>query len=114
MGLLLAACSIAIFGFTWAKFQGPAGIDQLNQFSNAAGVLTRILTVFDALRQIAIWFNAGKTGAGPLTVPMPAKTNPQPAATKQPVNFEDFYNDDPVGKGLGLPPKMTTPAVTFP
>ena len=117
MGLLLAASAITVFGFTWAKFQGPAGIDRLNQFGNAAGVLTRVLTVFDALRQIAIWFSGGKHGQGPLSVPMPAKAAAPVAPVRpaaQPMSVNDFYIDDPVGKDLGLPPKMTAPAVTFP
>lgn len=119
MGLLLAASAITVFGFTWAKFQGPAGIDRLNQFGNAAGVLTRVLTVFDALRQVAIWFGGGKQGSGPLTVPMPAKAGvPAPTAPiarpTQSMPIDDFYIGDPVGKDLGLPPKMTAPAVTFP
>jgi hypothetical protein len=65
-----------------------------------------------------MWFNAGKQGAGPLTVPMPAKaTAPTPAprvTPVQPIPMDDFYIGDPVGKDLGLPPKMTAPAVTFP
>lgn len=119
MGLLLAASAITVLGFTWAKFQGPSGIDRLNQFGNAAGVLTRVLTVFDALRQIAIWFSGGKQGQGPLSVPMPAKTTIAPVAPARPnatpsMPVDDFYLGDPVGKDLGLPPKMTAPAVTFP
>jgi hypothetical protein len=114
MGILLAASAITVFGFTWAKFQGPRGIDSLNQFSNAAGVLTRVLTVFDALRQIAIWFNAGKQGAGPLSVPMPAKTMAPQPTSRPSMSLDDLYIGDPVGKDLGLPPKMNTPAATFP
>ena len=34
--------------------------------------MTRVLTAFDALRQVAVWFAGGAIGAGPLTVPMPA------------------------------------------
>lgn len=78
-----------------------------------------MLTVFDALRQIAIWFSGGKQGPGPLTVPMPAKTGMPVSATPtarpaQSMPMDDFYIGDPVGKDLGLPPKMTAPAVTFP
>lgn len=92
----------------------------MNQFGNAAGVLTRVLTVFDALRQIAIWFSGGKQGQGPLSVPMPAKSTAPVAPVRpaqqsvQPIPMDDFYIGDPVGKDLGLPPKMTAPAVTFP
>jgi len=64
-----------------------------------------------------MWFNAGKQGVGPLTVPMPAKATAPPAPQARPapsMPIDDFYIGDPVGKDLGLPPKMTAPAVTFP
>jgi hypothetical protein len=77
-----------------------------------------VLTVFDALRQVAIWFGTGRQGSGPLTVPMPAKAGvPATAPMARPTQsmpMDDFYIGDPVGKDLGLPPKMTAPAVTFP
>jgi hypothetical protein len=65
-----------------------------------------------------MWFNAGKQGMGPLTVPMPAKATspitPAPRQNPNTMSMDDFYIGDPVGKDLGLPPKMTAPAVTFP
>ncbi|CAB4194623.1 hypothetical protein UFOVP1264_78 [uncultured Caudovirales phage] len=95
-------------------------MDKLNQFGNAAGVLTRVLTVFDALRQVAAWFATGRQGTGPLTVPMPARgTQPPPPPGARPtmatrMGLDDEWASDPVGKDLGLPPKMTAPAVVFP
>lgn len=82
-----------------------------------------MLTVFDALRQIAVWFSDGRFGSGPLTVPMPAKTGATPTSTPplrtqtytpSSSNYDDLYVGDPVGKDLGLPPKITAPAVTIP
>jgi len=77
------------------------------------------LTVFDSVRQVAIWFAEGHVGQGPLTVPVPAKAgvpNGAPAAQRPPTRMteNDLYIGDPVGKDLGLPPKMTAPAVTIP
>jgi hypothetical protein len=60
-----------------------------------------------------VWFSEGRYGTGPLSVPMPAKASAAPAP-KPAYNYEDPYSGDPVGKGLGLPPKMTAPAVTIP
>ena len=81
--------------------------------------MTRVLTAFDALRQVAVWFAGGAIGAGPLTVPMPATagTATTVAPARRPatnMTVDDLYIGDPVGKDLGLPPKMTAPAVTIP
>lgn len=125
MGLLLVATAISILGLTWAKRQDDFGMDRLNQFGNAAGILTRVLTVFDALRQVAAWFLSGRVGQGPLNVPMPARGPGQATPTmagrpptstfnNSSMDASDLYIGDPVGKDLGLPPKMTAPAVVFP
>jgi len=48
---------------------------------------------------------------------MPAKAAAPVAPVRpaaQSIPMDDFYIGDPVGKDLGLPPKMTAPAVTFP
>jgi len=67
---------------------------RLNHFSNAAGILTRILTVFDALRQVAMWFTGGGVGSGPLGVPIPAKAS-TPAPGPAPRLFGDSIKPEP-------------------
>ena len=104
MGLLLTATAISVLGFAWAKQFGATNLERLNQFGNAAGVLTRVLTVFDALRQVANWFADGKHGSGPLTVPVPARqTQPAPRPASR---FADEFSGDTI-----LTPK---PSAVFP
>lgn len=65
-----------------------------------------MLTVFDAIRQVAEWFKDGSRGSGPLGVPMPAKANAAPSPFTKPspakVDIDTFGNED-------LPPRMVLP-----
>lgn len=107
---LLLAFLFAVCGFAWARFASPATITGFAQFSNAAGILTRVLTVFDAIRQVAEWFGAGANGGGPLGVPVPAKNQSGAVgAQTQPQKGRFAYapsdQDD-----ADLPPRMVAPA----
>jgi len=81
-----------------------------NKFSNAAGILTRVLTLFDSIKQVAEWFITGANGNGPLNVPVPAKTQVGAGPVSQPQNAKRF-NYTPVDvDDTELPPRMATPA----
>ena len=74
--------------------------------------MTRIFTVFDAVRMVAEWFRAGATGPGPLGVPAPARQAPAApnqfipggVGSKQPTKITELGIDD-------LPPRMVSPSV---
>ena len=128
MVYLLLATIVALLGFAFARSASPATVDALNQFGNAAGILNRVLTAVDSVRLVADWFaNRGGQGFGPLTVPAPVVgggrppgvlggSSPgwKPPPATRPTTWAglagpdryDPYADDPVGRQLGLPPRM--------
>jgi len=118
---LLLAAAVAVLGMAFARSASPATVTGLTQFSNAAGILTRVLTVIDAVRAVATWSAAGSQGPGPLTVPVPVAgralegrvppqgpPRPRPATVLPATDTYDPYANDPVGRELGLPPRMDT------
>ncbi len=76
--------------------------------------MTRIFTVFDAVRMVAEWFRAGGVGPGPLGVPSPARQAPAAAGqfipggvgSKQPSKITELGIDD-------LPPRMVSPTAVI-
>ena len=69
MVLLLLASALAVLGLSWARTASATSVAALDQFSNAAGFLTKIVRVIDGLRELAMWLSpafSNGAGRGPL------------------------------------------------
>ena len=91
---LIGAATLAVLGVKWASNLGPDHrvrlLNNLNQFSAAAGVLSRLMTTVDAFRLVVEWTDqwprddAGRVipgariGSPPIGVPAPVSGNNRP------------------------------------
>ena len=69
MVLLLVVSTLAVLATSWARSAGPGAVAALDRFSNAAGLLNRIVRVVDGIRDLAVWLSpmfSGGAGRGPL------------------------------------------------
>lgn len=112
---MVFASALSVLAFFWAKNADSRTIAQFHQLGNAAGILTRVLTLFDAIRLVAEWFKSGANGLGPLSVPVTARqqSTAPPSAPNQ--FIPGGVSSKPVTKITelnldDLPPRMVNPS----
>lgn len=105
MVLLLMVSTLAVLATSWARSAGPGAVAALDRFSNAAGLLNRIVRVVDGIRDLAVWLSpmfSGGVGRGPLAGVRdsgpPPRSNPALARHSTGVSITDMsvLEDTPV------------------